>query len=368
MTNPLATSNTKLAAAVAQATNVRFAVSDILTTLGDAGTALAAIDIPDPFALVDKTGAVDVTDAIQKALDAGLPIPAGRYLVDPVKGLTSSRDVLMDPEAVLVAKPNSAIRYCVLHVTGDDLSVSLGQVLGDRLKHGYVAGSTSEWCYGVQLTGNRIKLNGLNVSQCPGDGLGVSGKDIEIRNIASTQNRRQGMSVFNAPGLKVYDSEFSLTGALGTDPAAPNGPCAGVDIEPDAAANVDVTFERCRFIGNRTAGVLAWLRKEVGGALNITLTDCDLIGNANGANTKALAGAVTMAVNRSRFTKNTAAAVRAEGGSTVTVGTSLVADANTIIGMAQRTATTGTGVVTRYDLQKVGVPAGVIVAGVNNYA
>jgi hypothetical protein len=278
----------------------------------------AQIAALNPWNGIDKTATVDVTAAAQQALDAGFPAPAGRYLIDPLHTLVIRKSMALDPNAVFIAKPNNATRYCVLSVVGTDITVTGGQIIGDRLQHAYVTGSTSEWCYGAQLSGDRITIDGLKVSQCPGDGLGVSGKDIVIRNVVSTQNRRQGMSVFTAPGLKVYDSEFSYTGAYLTDGAAPNGPCAGVDVEPDAMATVDATFERCTFPGNR-AGLLAWLRSEVGGSLNITMKDCATGGNANGLNAKALAGSIHITVTGGKSVSDRSSTARIDAGATLDI-------------------------------------------------
>lgn len=290
-------------------------IDSLMQQTSDLRAQLAAID---PWAGVDKTGATDVTAAVQKLLDAGLAVPAGRYLIDPVKGLTATRNVTLHADAILIAKPNNAARYVVLTLAGNDLTLTGGQILGDRLAHTYIAGSTSEWGYGLMVKGDRCTVDGLHVSQCTGDGIGVAGNACTIRNVVSTQNRRQGMSVFTAPGLKVYDSEFSNTGAYLTDAAAPNGPCAGVDIEPDVASTVDAYFERCTFTGNR-AGLLGWLRSEVGGSLNITMKDCTTGGNANGINAKALAGSIKLTVTGGTSDHDRSSVARIETGSTLDI-------------------------------------------------
>src|SRR4249919_1485171 len=153
-------------------------------------------------------GIKDDTAALQAALDAGVRlIPDGKYLIDATKSLfVRSGTLEMGANAVLVAKPNSAPRYYVLRAIGDDITVKGGQIVGERWAHTYTSGSTHEWGCGLQVSGNRITVDGTRVSDCTGDGIGVSGTAV-IRNVVSTKNRRQGLSFYNCPDLKIYDSE-----------------------------------------------------------------------------------------------------------------------------------------------------------------
>jgi hypothetical protein len=211
-------------------------------------------------------GVKDATGAIQMEIDALGPqggvvkVPAGRYMVDAVKSITVRSGVTLelDPSAILEAKPNSLPRYYILKLEADAV-VRGGRVLGDRLAHTYTAGSTHEWGYGVMLSGDRCKLLDTVVAECTGDGIGLSGDEVEIRGVISTRNRRQGMSVFAAKRGRVYDSEFSFTGSLNGQPGAL--PMAGVDIEPDGASAgspapvcEDIQFTRCSLKVEATAG------------------------------------------------------------------------------------------------------------------
>jgi hypothetical protein len=341
--NQIATAGVKdLNAAVSGATDEVAAILRVLaskvvdaaTKQASVQTAIEAIEIPKPrdvtYYGADPTGQRVANAAIKKAIAAGDGrVPAGTYLIDTVNDLIVLGDddfLIMDPEAILLAKPNDQPRYYVLQVRGDRVMVKGGKIIGDRLKHTYVDTGTStrthEWGYGVSISGNDNVLEGTYIAQCTGDGVGVSGNNNIIRNITSTQNRRQGMSVYTAANLRVIGSEFSMTGAYQTDTAAPNGPCAGVDVEPDKASTVTVTFENCRFNGNR-AGFLAWLRSEVGGSLTCNLVNCEMVGNANGVQGKALQGAVVINADGCQLVNNRSSGFRVELACTVNVNNCL---------------------------------------------
>src|SRR4051812_44024029 len=75
-------------------------------------------ELNDPWFHVDRTGATDVTDQVQALVPLGR-IPAGRYLIDPVKMVTFLQDcegaVDSDgyPATVFVCKPSATPRDCV---------------------------------------------------------------------------------------------------------------------------------------------------------------------------------------------------------------------------------------------------------------
>lgn len=291
---------------------------------------------PAPLTVVDygadPSGVVDSTSAINTAIAAGHGIiPAGTYKVtagsdNKAIKLAAGQTLTFDDTdgAVNVnLTPNSKPRYYIIYGNGAGIQVlGKGNLKGDRLSHTYSTDSTHEWGAGVVLNSDNAVLEDIKVSECTGDGVGLIGTGIVVRRIVSTKNRRQAMSTYDVDNLQVYDSEFSLTGALLTDGAAPNGPCAGVDMEPDFAGTASATFTRCKFNGNR-AGFLAWLRSEVGGSITVTLNDCEFLGNANGINTKALAGSITGTVTGSSFNNNRGSGLRIESGSSWTVNDNL---------------------------------------------
>lgn len=269
--------------------------------LSNAITAVGAIQLGPPTRKVAASwgdGVKDATAAIQMEIDALAPtggvveVPAGRYMVDAVKSLTVRSGVTLDidPNATLVAKPNSSPRYYILKLEADAV-VRGGRVQGDRLAHTFTAGSTHEWGYGVMLSGDRCKLLDTVIAECTGDGIGLSGDDVEIRKVVSTRNRRQGISVFAAKRARIYDSEFSYTGSLNGQAGAL--PMAGVDIEPDGASAgspapvcEDIQFTNCRFVNNESAGIKSYKNNAAGSPAvirNIRVEGCEIAGNTDGA-------------------------------------------------------------------------------------
>jgi polygalacturonase len=243
------------------------------------GLALNAIQLDPPTIVVaDPVGDVTVDHvAIQSAINAAalfplrtdglrgiVRVPAGRYVVDAVKGITVRPHVRleMDVNTFIAAAPNTAKRYTVLRAESDCQIVG-GTVVGERLTHDYDAidDGTDEWGYVLMVSGDRVWVENLILREGTGDGLGVSGADNVFRNVRCLHNRRNGLSVFAAKRAVFSDCEFSDTGDYLHDVAPPKGPCAGVDIEPDGnligeAPNIcdGVVFQRCIARRNRSAG------------------------------------------------------------------------------------------------------------------
>lgn len=240
----------------------------------------ARIDVRDHGARGD--GKHDDTRAFQDAVDA-LPaeggtvnVPAGTYLLDPVISvkLRSRMHLAMEPDARLVAKPNSAERAYVLSVQQvDDVEISGGRIVGDRIAH---AGTTGEWGHGVMVRGaNGITVRNLHISQCWGDGISIGGakaaggqvvpsRDVVIADVVCDGNRRQGLTIGRSRQVRVYRSQFVDTG--GTLPGC------GIDVEPDAGDIAqDVRIEDCLVRGNWGAGIQ--LYRRVAGA---TIRGCTI--------------------------------------------------------------------------------------------
>jgi hypothetical protein len=225
-------------------------------------------------------GSHDDTVAIQKAINS-LPssggtiyLPAGRYMINAVTGLRLKSNMLfqMAPTAELYIKSNNSERYyALLLLNVSNVEISGGKITGDRDRH---TGSGGEWGMGIEIGGrdidwnsgyaNRIYVHDVFIQKCWGDGICIGGgsKDVEIRNVVCTQNRRQGLSITKATNVRVFDSEFSYTN--GTAPEC------GVDIEPDLpAAAVGIYMENCLFKGNKKYGLLIYKN-----ASSVTIKNC----------------------------------------------------------------------------------------------
>jgi hypothetical protein len=253
-------------------------------------------------------GVHDDTSAFQAAINA-LPstggtvvVPAGSYLIDAVRSvkLRSLMHLKLDPKTKLIAKPNSSARSIVLELdVVHDVEISGGQIVGERDKH---KGTSGEGGHCIHVGGSsRITIRDILCSKGWGDGISVGPKaqhrktfiysqDVAVANVVCTGNRRNGLSITNVIGMKVFDSEFSDT--HGTSPQC------GIDVEPNKdidgkGYNDQVWIENCVMRGNAAYGVNVWNR-----ARNLTITKCTIIDNGS-------CGIVTTGLVGGTFTGNT---------------------------------------------------------------
>lgn len=351
-----------LAQAVTALEAERAAYAQTIDSLTDASVALQAQLDAANATIAGLQGTVSIAPGalangpLQAAIDkaqAGqtIRVPAGDYLLDALNPVMLKGGVTYDfTGARFAIVPNSAPRYYGMRTQGAGGKILGGEIVGDRLKHTYTSGSTHEWGYGLMVSDDAWLVEGTTVRQCTGDGVGVAGNNVTLRNCLLTENRRQGASVFTSTGFRAEGCEFSYTGAFQTDSAAPYGPCAGIDFEPDSGSVRDAKLTGCTFTRNR-ADVLTWLRSEVSGTLDVTLEDCTTDGtSSNGVWAKdeaGRAGSVKVTLRRNKLGKHSGAAVKADAGSVVTVGGEQ-AEANTF----NNGATLKQGIATQYDIQR----------------
>jgi len=210
-------------------------------------------------------GRSDDTAAIQAAIDA-LPaaggtvrVPPGNYMIDASRGLSLRSNMRLElaPEAQLTALPNALKRYHVVKVWRvENVQIVGGRVVGERDQH---QGSKGEWGYGISIQASRnVTVTGTRVANCWGDGMWIGAKgrgpaaqlstDVTLRNVVSTNNRRQGLSLGPCQRVRIFDSTFSDT--HGTAPQS------GIDLEPMGQGETrDVLIQGCTMTGNKGCGV-----------------------------------------------------------------------------------------------------------------
>lgn len=229
-------------------------------------------------------GVHDDTAAFNQAI-ASLPtsggtvnVPAGTYLIDPYRGgaygikLRSYMLLNMDPQAILKSKTVNVKKSRIINIPSGltQVEVAGGQIRGERATHVYASGTTDEWNMGISISGaNHVTIRDLWVGNCTGDGICTGGgsTDLEIVNIVSTNNRRQGLSITHSYNVKVYDSEFSYT--KGTKPEC------GIDIEPDPPTTAtDIVISNCNLSNNNANGLLIYKRVS-----RVTVRACKMMYN-----------------------------------------------------------------------------------------
>ena len=252
-----------------------------------AAAVLAAHAVPEQVKVSDfGFDAADSTAYIQAALTSGarrvvLDKQSGPWVTLPLK-MRSDTELILEPGVELLAKRGEykglrdyllELPFCT-NVTirggaGSTLRMWKKDYQGPDYKHG-------EWRYALRIFHCRnVLVEGLTIVESGGDGIGVTGTDITIRNCVCDRNHRQGMSVFNVKNFLVENCVFSNTS--GTPPQS------GVDIEPDHSNErlENIVFRNCQSFGNAGAGFeayLAQLRKS-SGPVSILFENCRSWGN-----------------------------------------------------------------------------------------
>ena len=233
--------------------------------------------------------ASDSTEFIRAALTSGakrviLDRQPGSWYTLPLK-MPSNIEFLLEPGVELVAKRGEykGLRDFLLELprctnvtirggAGSRLRMWKADYQGPDYKHG-------EWRYALRIHhAENVLVEGLTIVESGGDGIGVTGKDITIRNCVCDRNHRQGMSIFSVKNLLVENCVFSNTSGT--------APQSGVDIEPDSAKEQieNVVFRNCVAYGNVGNGFETALHqlKRSSVPVSITYENCRSWGNARG--------------------------------------------------------------------------------------
>ena len=181
--------------------------------------------------------------------------------------LKSRMTLQLSPGAVLKAIPNGETHYAVLTLDGiSNVTISGGTLEGERDQH---QGTKGEWGHGIRMERGtaHITVSDIKINNMWGDGIFMQAvKDIAICRIFADHNRRQGISVIEAEGVLVTNSVFKNT--RGTAPSA------GIDLEPDEAAQTiaNVRISNSKFFDNAGAGILILGRKKTQNIRNVVIT------------------------------------------------------------------------------------------------
>lgn len=220
--------------------------------------------------------------AIESAAKSGqtLYVPSGTYWIDAVSGeppyhndfggilIDNKTDIIieMNDGAKIKCIKNNSPGYAIINIRNSrNITIKGGTIIGDRDYHDGVSG---EWGYGIQIRNSQnIQILNTEISNCWGDGifLGRTGrasvnKNISISNVVMSNNRRQGLSILNAVGLKVANCTISNT--RGTDPQA------GIDIEPNTMDEIgDIEIIGNSFTNNAGYGITVGGRRSYAGVM-----------------------------------------------------------------------------------------------------
>lgn len=210
--------------------------------------------------------ALNDTWAFQKAIDsmAGLGggvvrVRTGNYYIDADTAIRMKDNVFLymyDTTRKLIVRPTSSTRnHAILAEFVSGVSIFGGQIIGDRDQH---TGTTGEWGMGVAIYGStNVKVNRTHISNCWGDGIVVGARkqngvtvvsrDVIIKRVTSTNNRRQALTIGGVNGLEVDSCLLTFTN--GTPPQD------GIDIEPDSDTAQNVYITNCEISNNVGNGI-----------------------------------------------------------------------------------------------------------------
>lgn len=209
---------------------------------------------------------------IQQLIDGStggtVVVPGGTYDVDAVNApIVPKSDMVLDlTSATLTALPTDQLNSKIIWTAGNsNIQIIGGTIIGERDRHlASTKWDVGGWGMGINIGGGsrNVKVHGTKVSRCFADGVYVhDAYDVEIANVVSDGNRRQGMSVIHCDGLHVIKSQFSNTGGVfpGSKKTGIDGtpPGDGIDLECDdnSMRIANVLIEKNVFYGNSGACV-----------------------------------------------------------------------------------------------------------------
>lgn len=231
-----------------------------------------------------KTPATDATDAINKAIKhasqngiAEVHIPEGNYLIRSegsntayvfeyaTKGgiqLENNITLRMTNGTTLMTNTVYKGGYSLVTVNNkENVKIIGGKIVGDMDTH---PANNHNYCYGITIANGskNVVVDGVETTKAEDDGImivdyfanlsgGRRSSDIEIRNVKSHNNGRQGLTISTGSNIKVVNSEFSNQ--------TKHSPMSGIDIELESydhigVENVEITGNT--FNGNAYSGVV----------------------------------------------------------------------------------------------------------------
>jgi hypothetical protein len=163
----------------------------------------------------------------------------------------------------------------MIDVTAPDCAVLGGKLIGDVVTH---VGNTGEWGHGVSIGAgaDRFTARDVYVTKCWGDGFFIweQPSDVSLTNCTGDDNRRQGLSIFDAIRPRVTGGAYINNGRT-----IYTGPGSGIDLGPDRGTTrdvIDAVITAVTLAGNRGPGL--WSSSN-GRSITAVITRCRAINN-----------------------------------------------------------------------------------------
>ena len=246
----------------------------------------------------------DSTRFLQAAIDSGaekVVIDARHWITEPLRG-RSNQELFFEDGAIVEAKKGAyrdkndcvfSFPACSNVVIGGKGTIRMHHA--DYMKPPY---AKAEWRHAINIIGSSgVRVWGLRLLNTGGDGVYVGGlyrlsarkyklagavpncRDIRLEDLYIDTNVRQGLSVTAVDGFVAERCVFKNTKGL--------PPQAGVDFEPNKPDNLmrGIVMRDCVFENNKGHGIeLALGHNEAGKSVpfDMTFERCRTIGNATG--------------------------------------------------------------------------------------
>ena len=208
----------------------------------------------------------------------------GEYNVDPVIFFNlNNKTIIFEPGVQLLARTGYTVSDCLMQfkqcngvkILGNNTLLKMRKLEYPVTDTSYRHTLAIVECVNVQVSNLRIEDSGADgifigsFSVIPGREYS---ENIILRNIICNNGRRQGISIISAKNLLVEHCWFKNTiGEL---------PEAGVDLEPDRAADVlqNIEFRKCSFTGNNGSGISISVQNLEASSvpMSIVFNDCYL--------------------------------------------------------------------------------------------
>jgi hypothetical protein len=212
-----------------------------------------------------KDGSVDYTSFIQGALDkySKVIFPDFPVLINE-SGLTirSNSKLYFPLGSKLLLRANNKGTYEMVRIhMVSNVSLYYPVLVGDRKRHSDTGG---EWGMGLSIRDSKnILIQKPKIDDCWGDGIYLGqvnnpNINIHIVNPFLDDNRRNGISIISAKGMKIDNAVISNTNGT--------SPMAGIDFEPNSNSDVidSISIDKPITFNNGSHGILFALGNQSG--------------------------------------------------------------------------------------------------------
>lgn len=228
--------------------------------------------------------ATDATEAINSAVKHAsqngiqkVVIPSGNYLIKTegksngyVADYTLNGGIQLESNMTLEMSSGTALVTNTVDKNGysfitlnnkENVNIVGGKLVGDKDTH---PAETHDYCYGITIAdaSRNIVVDGVEITKMEDDGIMIADydrstgggnrvSDVEVRNVKSHNNGRQGLTIASGSNIRILNSEFSNQ--------TKHAPMSGIDIEIESYDHVgvkNIEISGNKFQGNSFSGVL----------------------------------------------------------------------------------------------------------------